>query len=139
MPPLRAGSHGWIGPGRGYAQGARAALRRVRNADSRAEYVEAGSPEFQAGLETATLALGPAHRNFVRRSWLYAYADAALGMGAATAAVLFAVLGFRWVLLSMLVIEVVPGLQVFPLWTLAVAAMAATESGKEKDSDRRTK
>jgi hypothetical protein len=47
-----------------------------------------------------------------------------------TALVLFAVLGFRWPLLSALVIEAVPVLQVFPAWTLVVAALASTETRK---------
>ena len=49
---------------------------------------------------------------------------------AVTAVVLFVVLGFRWPLLTALAIEVVPGLQVFPAWTLVVAALATTETGK---------
>jgi len=49
---------------------------------------------------------------------------------AVTAALLFAVLGFRWSLLSALAIEVVPGLELFPAWTLVVAALAATDSRK---------
>ena len=47
---------------------------------------------------------------------------------AVTAALLFAVLGFRWSLLSALAIEVVPGLELFPAWTLVVAALAATDT-----------
>ncbi len=47
---------------------------------------------------------------------------------AATAATLFAVLGFRWPLLPALAVEVVPGLQLFPAWTLVVAALAATSA-----------
>jgi hypothetical protein len=47
---------------------------------------------------------------------------------AITAALLFAVLGFRWSLLSALAIEVVPGLELFPAWTLVVAALAATDT-----------
>ena len=47
-----------------------------------------------------------------------------------TAAVLFAVLGFRWLLLSALAIEAVPALQLFPSWILVVAALAGTESRK---------
>jgi len=47
-----------------------------------------------------------------------------------TAAVLFAVLGFRWSLLGALAIEAVPGLQLFPAWTLVVAALASTENRK---------
>ena len=47
---------------------------------------------------------------------------------AATAAALFAVLGFRWSLLTALAVEAVPVLQLFPAWTLAVVALAALES-----------
>jgi hypothetical protein len=50
---------------------------------------------------------------------------------AITALSLFIALGFRWGLLPALAIEVVPGLQVFPTWILAVVAMAALE--KEDD------
>ena len=49
---------------------------------------------------------------------------------AATAAALFAVLGFRWSLLTALAIEAVPVLQLFPAWTLAVVALAALDSEK---------
>jgi hypothetical protein len=48
-------------------------------------------------------------------------------LDAITAVVLFAVLGFRWPLLPALAIEVVPGLQLFPTWTLVVAALASAE------------
>jgi len=48
---------------------------------------------------------------------------------AVTAAALFAVLGFRWTLLGALAIEVVPGLELFPAWTLVVAALAASDAG----------
>jgi len=51
-------------------------------------------------------------------------------LDAITAGVLFVVLGFRWPLFSALAIEVVPALQLFPAWTLAVAALATTESRK---------
>ena len=46
---------------------------------------------------------------------------------AVTAVVLFAVLGFRWSLLTALVIESVPILELFPAWTLAVSALAGME------------
>jgi hypothetical protein len=49
---------------------------------------------------------------------------------AVTAAVLFAVLGFRWSLLSALAIESVPVLELFPAWTLVVSALASTENRK---------
>lgn len=46
---------------------------------------------------------------------------------AVTALLLFAVLGFRWPILPVLAVEVVPAAQVFPAWTLVVLAMASTE------------
>ena len=46
----------------------------------------------------------------------------------ATAVALFAVLGFRWPLVSALAIEAVPGLEVFPAWTLVVLALASTDA-----------
>jgi hypothetical protein len=51
-------------------------------------------------------------------------------LDALTAVVLFAVLGFRWSLLWALAIEAVPGLQLFPAWTLVVAALAVSEHRK---------
>ena len=45
-----------------------------------------------------------------------------------TALALWAVLGFRWPLFLALMVEAVPGVAVFPTWTLAVAAMMATDS-----------
>lgn len=55
----------------------------------------------------------------------------------ATALVLFAVLGFRWPLLIALGIEVVPVLELFPAWTLFVAAMASAEGGRKAMSGER--
>jgi hypothetical protein len=52
-------------------------------------------------------------------------------LDAITAMVLFVVLGFRWPLLPALAIEVVPGLQLFPAWTLAVAALASAEKAPQ--------
>ena len=48
-------------------------------------------------------------------------------LDAVTAVVLFAVLGFRWPLLAALATEAVPALQLFPAWSLVVAALASTE------------
>src|SRR5262245_15011799 len=53
------------------------------------------------------------------------------GLDAVTALALFAALGFKWLMLPALVIEAVPGLMLFPFWTLAVAAMAATEDAEK--------
>lgn len=41
----------------------------------------------------------------------------------ATALALFAVLGFRWSLLPVLVVEAVPGLAAFPTWLLVVGVL----------------
>ena len=48
-------------------------------------------------------------------------------LDAVTAVLLFAVLGFRWPLLSALVVEAIPGLELFPAWTLVVAALAIAD------------
>ncbi|MEZ5462628.1 hypothetical protein [Dokdonella sp.] len=58
-------------------------------------------------------------------------------LDAITAVVLFALLRFRWPLLPALAIEVVPGLQLFPAWTLVVAALASTENPKPALSDEK--
>lgn len=52
-------------------------------------------------------------------------------LDAVTAVVLLAVLGFRWPLLPALAVEVVPGLQLFPAWTLVVAALASAEKAPQ--------
>ena len=79
-----------------------------------------------------------------RRALLVAALSDVLGFGVAlvppaqwvldavTAAVLFAVLGFRWSLLSALFVEAVPGLAMFPAWTLVVAALATAENPQER-------
>ncbi len=41
-----------------------------------------------------------------------------------TAILLFIVLGWQWILLPSLIMEAIPGLYVFPFWTLAVGAVA---------------
>lgn len=51
-----------------------------------------------------------------------------------TVMVLFVVIGLKWLLLPALVVEVIPGLQLFPAWTLVVLALAGTESKNELQS-----
>ena len=75
-----------------------------------------------------------------RRALLIAIISDALGFGvvlfppvlwildAVTAVALVIVLGFRWKLLIAMAIEVIPAIQLFPAWTLVIAAMAATEN-----------
>lgn len=48
-----------------------------------------------------------------------------------TAIVLFITLGFKWALLPALAVEVIPGLQLFPFWTLVILALAGTKSDKK--------
>lgn len=56
----------------------------------------------------------------------------ALPVDFATAFLLFAVLGWRWLLLPGLVMEAIPGLAVFPFWTLVVAAIAVWGTARPK-------
>ncbi len=51
-----------------------------------------------------------------------------------TAALIFGVLGFRWALLPVLIVEAIPGLELFPAWTLAVLALSATDSETSENS-----
>lgn len=78
-------------------------------------------PRWRWALLTAVLsdALGFTVVQFPPMEWL---------LDGVTAIVLFAVLGFRWPLLAALATEAVPGLQLFPTWTLVVLALAATEA-----------
>jgi len=87
-----------------------------------------------------------------RRALLIAIISDALGFGvvffppvlwildAVTAIALVIVLGFRWKLLIAMAIEVIPAVQLFPAWTLVIAAMAATENqeitGKQETAKR---
>jgi hypothetical protein len=78
-------------------------------------------PRWRWALLTAVLSdtLGFGVALFPPGQWL---------LDAVTAIVVFVVLGFRWPLLVALAVEVVPGLQLFPAWTLVVLALAATET-----------
>jgi hypothetical protein len=49
-----------------------------------------------------------------------------------TAALLFAVLGWRWLLLPGLIMEAVPGVAVVPFWMLVVSAIAIWGTVKPK-------
>ena len=86
-----------------------------------------------------------------RRALLVAVLSDALGFGVAlvppaqwlldavTSGALFVVLGFRWALLPALAVEAVPGLQLFPAWTLVVVALAATDTRHEPPGREITK
>ncbi|HPR16347.1 MAG TPA: hypothetical protein PLW58_10150 [Smithella sp.] len=51
-----------------------------------------------------------------------------------TVLVLFIVIGFKWALLPALVVEMIPGLQLFPAWTLVVLALAGIKNKNESQS-----
>jgi hypothetical protein len=51
----------------------------------------------------------------------------------ATAFALFAVLGFRWPLLPVLVVEAVPGLAAFPTWVLVVGVVVGTSPTQPRE------
>jgi hypothetical protein len=53
-----------------------------------------------------------------------------------TAALLFVVLGWRWLLLPGLVLEAIPGLGVFPFWLLVVGAIAVVGTPRPKIGQR---
>jgi len=85
-----------------------------------------GAPRWRGALLIAVLsdALGFGVVLFPPVQWF---------LDAATAAALFAILGFRWTLLSALAVEAVPGLELFPAWTLVVLSLAATEGRQRID------
>jgi MFS superfamily sulfate permease-like transporter len=49
-----------------------------------------------------------------------------------TALLLFMVLGWQWILLPGLVMEAIPGLNVFPFWVLVVGAVAVWGTARPK-------
>jgi hypothetical protein len=53
-----------------------------------------------------------------------------------TAALLFVVLGWQWLLLPGLVLEAIPGVGVFPFWLLVVGAIAALGTPRPKIGQR---
>ena len=90
-------------------------------------------PKFPIGVEISPLAMGLVDCGGVGRLGfgVALYPPIQWVLDAITAVVLFAVLGFRWPLLPALAIEVVPGLQLFPAWTLVVAALASAEKAPQ--------
>ena len=54
------------------------------------------------------------------------------GADLVTAALLFIVLGWQWILLPGLIVEAIPGLYVFPFWVLVVGAMAMWGTARPK-------
>jgi hypothetical protein len=53
-----------------------------------------------------------------------------------TAALLFIVLGWQWLLLPGLVLEAIPGVEVLPFWLLVVGAIAVLGKPRSKMEER---
>ena len=53
-----------------------------------------------------------------------------------TAVLLFVVLGWQWLLLPGLVLEAIPGVDVFPFWLLVVGAIAVFGTPRPKMGER---
>lgn len=62
--------------------------------------------------------------------WVELVPPAQLALDLATALLLLLLLGFRWVLVPAFALEALPGLGLFPSWTLAVGALAALGARK---------
>lgn len=62
--------------------------------------------------------------------WAMMFPPAQWVLDISTAIVLVFLLGFRWPILSVMVIEAVPFLQTFPAWILVVLALAASNNAE---------
>jgi len=65
-------------------------------------------------------------------AWLTFVPPLELGLDLVTALLLFAVLGWQWVLLPGLILEAIPGVSAFPFWVLVVAAVAIWGTARPK-------
>lgn len=72
-----------------------------------------------------TLAFAIAGMSDVASVWIEFIPPLQWTLDIATALLLFAVLGKRWLILPGLIAEAIPGLAVFPVWVLVVAAIFA--------------
>jgi len=68
--------------------------------------------------------------------WVELVPPLQIGLDLVTAGLLFAILGFRWPFLPSLVVEAVPGLALFPTWTLVVGAMSVLGPRRTKTQER---
>jgi hypothetical protein len=59
------------------------------------------------------------------------------GLDLVTALLLFAILGWRWVMLPGLILEAIPGLSIFPFWVLVVVAVAVWGTARPNTAERR--
>ena len=56
-----------------------------------------------------------------------------LGVDVATALLIWAILGWRWVFLVALIAEALPVVSVFPTWTLVIVALKGTDAYRRDD------
>jgi hypothetical protein len=96
--------------------------------------MEAASAREHPSRSRLALALAIAIVSDALAVWVELVPPVQIVLDLATAAALFAVLGFRWALLPPLVIEAIPGLGLFPTWILAVGALAAGARAR-RDTD----
>lgn len=68
--------------------------------------------------------------------WLTFIPPLEWGLDLVTALLLFAILGWRWVMLPGLILEAVPGLSIFPFWVLVVVAVAVWDTPRPKPAQR---
>lgn len=79
-----------------------------------------------AGLSKKRLAVAfvIAAMSDVLSVWVELIPPVQMGIDLITVCLLFFVLGWRWILLPALVAEAIPGLSIFPVWTLVVSSLA---------------
>jgi hypothetical protein len=96
--------------------------------------MESASAREHPSRSRLALALAIAIVSDALAVWVELVPPVQIVLDLATAAALFAVLGFRWALLPPIVIEAIPGLRLFPTWILAVGALAAGARAR-RDTD----
>jgi hypothetical protein len=123
----------------------------LQKAPSGSSQPEVLVPEVVEAARELPPPLGEAHRlphGLTRRQIIIAFAVAGLSdfisaftafapplewaVDLATAALLFVVLGWRWLLLPGLLMEAIPGFGAFPFWILVVSAIAVLGQIKPK-------
>lgn len=128
-----------IGPARGYDRDRR--FIKMSHPSPHSE-LENGSTETTAStpLKFSVWRLAPAFVIAGVSDVIGGFASLAPPIGwavdAVTAALLFVVLGWQWLLLPGLVLEAIPGIGVLPFWVLVVGAIAVLGTPRPKIGQR---
>jgi hypothetical protein len=104
-----------------------AARERLPASPATGASLAAGFSTMQLVIAFAIAALSDALSIFVTVAPPIAW-----GVDLVTAALLFIVLGWRWLLLPGLIMEAIPGFGVFPFWLVVVAAIAVWGTARPK-------